>query len=71
MTSTSFDRTLPVAIGCDHAGFEYKEKIAALLKIGPIRVALPRTTNHCVLDCSRSNDVLATPRPAPPRPGPM
>ncbi|MBM3914538.1 MAG: ribose 5-phosphate isomerase B [Sphingomonadales bacterium] len=32
MTSTSFDRTLPVAIGCDHAGFEYKEKIAALLR---------------------------------------
>src|SRR5215831_8642236 len=25
--STSFDLTKPIAIGCDHAGFEYKEAI--------------------------------------------
>ena len=30
--STQFDRTLPVAIGCDHAGFAYKEKISSLLR---------------------------------------
>ncbi len=30
--SASFDQSLPVAIGCDHAGFAYKEKISALLR---------------------------------------
>ncbi|MFM8710735.1 MAG: ribose 5-phosphate isomerase B [Sphingomonadales bacterium] len=30
--STNFDRSLPIAIGCDHAGFQYKEKISALLR---------------------------------------
>lgn len=30
--SASFDQSLPVAIGCDHAGFLYKEKISALLR---------------------------------------
>lgn len=30
--STSFDQHRPVAIGCDHAGFHYKEKISALLR---------------------------------------
>ena len=32
---TTFDRTLPLAIGADHAGFEYKEEIKkALLAAG-------------------------------------
>lgn len=30
--STQFDRNLPVAIGCDHAGFSYKENLCALLR---------------------------------------
>jgi ribose 5-phosphate isomerase B len=29
---TSFDQSKPVAIGCDHAGFHYKENICALLR---------------------------------------
>lgn len=28
---TTFNRTLPIAIGADHAGFEYKEAIKAML----------------------------------------
>lgn len=28
---TEFNKALPVAIGCDHAGYEYKEAIKALL----------------------------------------
>jgi ribose 5-phosphate isomerase B len=31
--NTSFDFSKPVAIGADHAGFQYKERIASLLKI--------------------------------------
>ena len=30
--NTEFDLSKPVAIGSDHAGFDYKEKITALLK---------------------------------------
>ena len=30
--SAIFDQSLPIAIGCDHAGFLYKEKISALLR---------------------------------------
>lgn len=30
--STQFNKSLPVAIGCDHAGFQYKENIVALLR---------------------------------------
>ncbi|HEU4470217.1 MAG TPA: ribose 5-phosphate isomerase B [Flavisolibacter sp.] len=30
--STSFDLSKPIAIGCDHAGFEYKNLVAGLLK---------------------------------------
>jgi ribose 5-phosphate isomerase B len=33
---TKFDFTKPVAIGADHAGFEYKEKIAGYLKASAI-----------------------------------
>jgi ribose 5-phosphate isomerase B len=31
MSSTTFDKHLPIAIGADHAGFEYKEAIKKLL----------------------------------------
>ena len=34
--STSFDFSKPVAIGADHAGFQYKERIVDLLKINNI-----------------------------------
>ncbi|HZF64755.1 MAG TPA: ribose 5-phosphate isomerase B [Chitinophagaceae bacterium] len=34
--TTSFDFSKPVAIGADHAGFEYKEKIVGLLSSGNI-----------------------------------
>ena len=29
---TTFDTTLPIAIGADHAGFEYKERLKTLLR---------------------------------------
>jgi ribose 5-phosphate isomerase B len=32
MSQTSFNLTLPVAIGSDHAGFEYKEEIISYLE---------------------------------------
>ena len=31
MSSHTFDRSLPIAIGADHAGFEYKEQIKKML----------------------------------------
>ena len=31
MSNTTFDKSLPVAIGADHAGFEYKELIKKML----------------------------------------
>lgn len=36
--NTTFDMSKPVAIGSDHAGFEYKEKITQLLKSKNIEV---------------------------------
>ncbi|XZF12876.1 ribose 5-phosphate isomerase B [Chitinophagaceae bacterium MMS25-I14] len=32
MQTTVFNQQLPLAIGCDHAGFEYKEAIKAVLQ---------------------------------------
>jgi len=32
MDTTSFDKNMPIAIGSDHAGFEYKEAVIAKLK---------------------------------------
>jgi ribose 5-phosphate isomerase B len=33
MMSNEFNRALPVAIGCDHAGFQYKEQIKQALTL--------------------------------------
>ncbi len=30
--NTTFDKNLPLSIGCDHAGFQYKEKLKAYLQ---------------------------------------
>lgn len=35
--NNTFDLSKPVAIGADHAGYQYKERIASLLKIKNIR----------------------------------
>lgn len=35
---TSFNKELPVAIGADHAGFEYKEEVKKLLKANGMTV---------------------------------
>lgn len=32
MSNLTFDKSLPIAIGCDHAGFEYKEKLGKMLE---------------------------------------
>ena len=32
MQATIFDQNLPLAIGCDHAGFQYKTQVIELLK---------------------------------------
>lgn len=39
MSSTNFDKSLPVAIGADHAGFEYKEEIKKMLTAAGWQVA--------------------------------
>lgn len=31
MSNTNFDKSLPIAIGADHAGFEYKEEVKKML----------------------------------------
>jgi ribose 5-phosphate isomerase B len=32
MSNTTFDKKLPIAIGADHAGFEYKEELKRMLQ---------------------------------------
>lgn len=39
MQPTVFNQQLPIAIGCDHAGFEYKEAIKSLLTAAGWQVA--------------------------------
>ncbi len=39
MSNTTFDKNLPLAIGCDHAGYEYKEQLKTLLTAAGWQVA--------------------------------
>ncbi|MES2702860.1 MAG: ribose 5-phosphate isomerase B [Bacteroidota bacterium] len=39
MSNTTFDRSLPIAIGADHAGFEYKEELKKKLEAAGWQVA--------------------------------
>jgi ribose 5-phosphate isomerase B len=39
MSNTTFDRSLPIALGADHAGFEYKEEIKKMLTTAGWQVA--------------------------------
>jgi ribose 5-phosphate isomerase B len=39
MSNTSFNKSLPIAIGADHAGFEYKEEIKKKLEAAGWKVA--------------------------------
>lgn len=32
MSNTTFNKSLPIAIGCDHAGYEYKETVKQMLE---------------------------------------
>jgi ribose 5-phosphate isomerase B len=39
MSNTNFDKSLPIAIGADHAGYEYKEQLKKMLEAGGWQVS--------------------------------
>jgi ribose 5-phosphate isomerase B len=50
MKSTVFNKSLPIAIGCDHAGFECKEAVMKMLQEGGWQVVDKGTYSHSSVD---------------------
>ena len=60
MKNTVFNQGLPIAIGSDHAGFDYKEHIKKMLEEAGWLVADKGTNNHDSCDYPDSAHPVAT-----------